>query len=129
MRYLKVIYIELLYLFFSSIFLYRLNNLNRKLILQDEHNILSYNSYQPVHFLITSAILIIIAVYIIKYRWTYVFSHTEEFGEICTIFIANVIIIFSIYLIIVFINHPILRAFLKAICAIGALSETKSSRQ
>ena len=50
-KWFKILYIEVFYLFFSIIFLYKLNALNSKLLGENDLSILTYNNYQPLYFL------------------------------------------------------------------------------
>ena len=129
LKYFKILYIELFYSFFSIVFLYKLDNLNSKLLGKNDLSILTYNHYQSLYFFIGAFILIIFGFYIFLHRFKYILNtEIDSFRELLFFIVIEILIIFIIIFIIKFISIPILKTIFKAIIVILGLSQLLSSK-
>lgn len=129
LKYLKILYIEFLYILFSIIFLYKLNILNSKIIGKNNLSILSYNNYEPIYFFIGAFILIVIGFYTFLYRFKYIFNtEISSIWEVLLFIFVEVLIIFIIIFIIKFISIPIFKTIFKGILFLLGLSQFLSSK-
>ena len=129
LKYLKILYIELFYSFFSIVFLYKLDNLNSELLGKNDLSILTYNNYQSLYFFIGAFILIIFGFYIFIHRFKYILDmEINSFGELFFFIIIEILIIFIIIFIIKFISIPILKTIFKAIIVILGISQFLSAK-
>lgn len=115
------IFFEIVYLIYSIIYFFKLNNLNHILFnlnLKGAFEIISYNNKQPVYYVIGAIILLALSVILILSCFE--LARIENFSDIflvllLIVFILNIGVIVFVW---VLINNPILRAFM-IVCAIG----------
>lgn len=128
-KWFKILYIEVFYLFFSIVFLYKLNILNSKLLGENDLSILTYNHYQPLYFFIGAFILIIFGFYIFLHRFKYILNtEIDSFQELVFFIVIEILIIFIIIFIIKFISIPILKTIFKATIVILGISQFLSTK-
>lgn len=126
-NYIKLVIKELIYMVITMIFLIRLNILNKilleEVVSQNPFELLMYEKCLPLKYFVGAIILVIAGIVLIIFRCDQMKKENIELGEmVCSIIILILTIMF-ISLIIYFINNPILRAVLMAVCAaIGVLS-------
>jgi|GEM_PF-3548844 hypothetical protein len=129
LKYLKILYIEFLYILFSIIFLYKLNILNSKIMGENDLSILSYNNYEPIYFFIGAFILIVLGFYTFLYRFEYIFNtEISSIWEVLLFIFIELLMILIIIFIIKFISIPILKTIFKSILLLLGLFQFLSSK-
>lgn len=113
-----ILLIDIIYILFVVIFLFRLNSLNKILLsikFKNDIELLFYNDYIPIKYFGFAFLFFIIGIGIILYKLFYIRHNYLEFEETLFIFFSIVTIIVLIILLFVFINNPILRAIMASI--------------
>lgn len=113
-----ILLIDIIYILFVVIFLFRLNSLNKILLsikFKNDIELLFYNDYIPIKYFGFAFLFFIIGIGIILYKLFYIRHNYLEFEETLFIFFSIVTIIILIILLFMFINNPILRAIMASI--------------
>ena len=113
-----ILLIDIIYILFVVIFLFRLNSLNKILLsikFKNDIELLFYNDYIPIKYFGFAFLFFIIGIGIILYKLFYIRHNYLEFEETLFIFFSIVTITVLIILLFVFINNPILRAIMASI--------------
>lgn len=118
-KYFKLIGLDIIYFILVIIFLYKLNILNHTLLLKELRNenvfeLLGYNNYLALRYFCYAIILLFVAIILIYFKYK---VYTEEYHTINEVYIMIIVVIglfICIWLIILFINNPILRIILTA---------------
>lgn len=116
----------LFYTFFVTVFLIKLNILNKFLLKNfsgvSPLQLLGYNDKQPLHFFYWAATFIVIGGFLCYFYWKWLSHNCTELLE-CIVFVACIIIIFILELCIIkSINIPIFQAILGVLVTGGILS-------
>lgn len=111
-NYIKIIK-EIVYSFFSIIFMFFLNSLNKELIDKGldlrTYDLLIYKNFLPVKYFIFTLILIILGVIFILYNINYIKNYELELDEILYLVVGCIIDVIIILILIHLTNHPIFK--------------------
>lgn len=111
-NYIKIIK-EIIYSFFSIIFMFFLNSLNKELIDNGldlrTYDLLIYKNFWPVKYFIFTLILIILGVIFILYNINYIKNYELELDEILYLVVGCIIDVIIILILIHLTNHPIFK--------------------
>ncbi|WP_288868486.1 hypothetical protein [uncultured Parvimonas sp.] len=111
-NYIKIIK-EIVYSFFSIIFMFFLNSLNKELIDNGldlrTYDLLIYKNFLPVKYFIFTLILIILGVIFILYNINYIKNYELELDEILYLVVGCIIDVIIILILIHLTNHPIFK--------------------
>ncbi len=123
-NYIKIIK-EIVYSFFSIIFMFFLNSLNKELIDKGldlrTYDLLIYKNFLPVKYFIFTLILIILGVIFILYNINYIKNYELELDEILYLVVGCIIDVIIILILIHLINHPIFKAISIAVSTFLAI--------
>ena len=123
-NYIKIIK-EIVYSFFSIIFMFFLNSLNKELIDNGldlrTYDLLIYKNFLPVKYFIFTLILIILGVIFILYNINYIKNYELELDEILYLVVGCIIDVIIILILIHLINHPIFKAISIAVSTFLAI--------
>lgn len=120
-KYIKLIGLDIVYSVFLIIFLYKLNILNHILLLKETENenifyLLAYNNYSVLKYFSYAIILLFLAIVLIYFKYKMYTEQSHTINEVYIIIVVVIGLFVSIWLIIFFINNPILRIILTASC-------------
>ena len=120
-KYIKLIGLDIVYSVFLIIFLYKLNILNHILLLKETETenifyLLAYNNYSVLKYFSYAIILLFLAIVLIYFKYKMYTEQSHTINEVYIIIVVVIGLFVSIWLIIFFINNPILRIILTASC-------------
>jgi hypothetical protein len=114
-HYKRILALGALYLIFGTIFLFRLDQLNKTLLLRQpafSFGLLAFNDYQPLKYFVTAVLLGLVGFVFIRYFLKAI--KEQQLGTL--VLLSAVVLIFLvialIILLIIFIDVPIFRAIL-----------------
>lgn len=113
-----LLYLSCIYLLVSIFFYFSLIKYNSYLKGKTTIEIMLYNGGESWNFLIISAFLTLLGIFIIWSFWHYR-SNISNFTELFIVIIVVIILIIAIFAIILAINNPILRSALAFIAVVG----------
>lgn len=123
-NYIKIIK-EIVYSFFSIIFMFFLNSLNKELIDNGldlrTYDLLIYKNFLPVKYFIFTLILIILGVIFILYNINYIKNYELELNEILYLVVGCIIDVIIILILIHLTNHPIFKEIFIAVSTFLAI--------
>lgn len=123
-NYIKIIK-EIVYSFFSIIFMFFLNSLNKELIDNGldlrTYDLLIYKNFLPVKYFIFTLILIILGVIFILYNINYIKNYELELDEILYLVVGCIIDVIIILILIHLTNHPIFKEIFIAVSTFLAI--------
>ena len=123
-NYIKIIK-EIVYSFFSIIFMFFLNSLNKELIDKGldlrTYDLLIYKNFLPVKYFIFTLILIILGVIFILYNINYIKNYELELDEILYLVVGCIIDVIIILILIHLTNHPIFKEIFIAVSTFLAI--------
>lgn len=117
--YVKHLLPEIIYSVVSTIYLFRLDKLNKELLSMNFGNsfkLMAYENYAPTKFFMFVLVLFGIGCYLVVHRGYSIIREPQSFDEIVSAIMAIVVTIIFLILLFMFINNPILRAIL-VVCA------------
>lgn len=115
----KFLFPEVAYSIVATIYLIKLDYLNKRLLslgFKNSFDLMAYEHYTPTKFFLFALVLFGIGCYLVFSRCCRIFRQSMKFEELIAAFIAIIVIIVLLILLFTFINNPILRAVL-VVCA------------
>lgn len=114
---------EIVYFIVTVIYLFKLNALNKELLLQDfdgSFELLVYKNNMPLKFFAIAAVLFLIGGILVYCKIRYVRMESDSLEEMLVSWLAIIVVVMLLVSIVIFINNPILRAvFISAFVVFG----------
>lgn len=104
---------EIVYFIVTVIYLFKLNVLNKELLLQDfdgSFELLAYKNNMPLKFFAIATVLFFIGCILVYWKIRYVRMESDSLEEMLISGLAIIVVVMLLVLIVIFINNPILRA-------------------